>query len=606
LLYRLDALSFLALGIVCACGSSCASPTRAYILYQLEFQRTDLELEVPSALTEPVHAIFKCVLSNPLSVDTSWLRLRFHGTASIDSVETHDGKPVSWKPDGAGDGSRKWIEVDLGRSLKPGETFPLVIKYSARPFPDSFAYWWESGVYVQSPSDLAPRLDIMDRDFPCPRRILVRWKNDEAEKALLAGPGGVVEMQRQGGYLQGEIETGSGEVGHNSFLCLAYDTLVEAEGVQVYGLYSRDETRDYGLVARILAQSRELLEKEIGPLGRPVVGIETPHTDGSCLYPGVVLFPQAASVVREPFPGLRTKFISHELAHSYFGASLFVWGPGGQLLVEGVAEFLSCHVLEQLEGPEALRFHLEDYRNVSLDLVSSPPTLSMLPPGSQFTPLTYARGAYVFRMIEARIGRAPLLSALQEMWRTHRWKVFPFLDFYEYPPLRTAWERSPRPPEWPQFLAWWLETNELPSLSLAAGHVRFIRRGTYQTSVTLKNSGKVGVEVELEFLGDGEENARRKVFVGPNETATLEATLPWKPVSVEVDPDLWILEARFEELYLEFAKGPPALPRARDAYPSSVCRQRADDGVPESVTLIQERTAPASPASDAELVHSRP
>ena len=75
----------------------------------------------------------------------------------------------------------------------------------------------------------------------------------------------------------------------------------------------------------------------------------------------------------------------------------------------------------------------------------------------------------------------------------------------------------------------------------------------YEATVVLRNAGGCPAEIEVEFRDAGEEPERRKVFVPyyhvfgtekfEDDQATVVVSLPWKPVTAVLDPDMWIMEA---------------------------------------------------------------
>lgn len=563
---RRASLCLLTSVLSCAGGCALVPTTSAYPRDKLDFAETELKMEVSPVSEEvEIRVTFSCVLINAQDDETSrniqsqrlsrYPSFRFHSSAQIDGILTPGGSKIPWRVEvDPNDPSRKWITVDLGRSLKPGETTRLEIRYTVKPFPDPLSQHWEGGGSLQAGCDFAPRLDVMDRNFPCPRRVSVRIHTRE-KQTLIAGPGGVAELRRSSdGYLEGEIATADGEVGLNTILWTGYKSLTKVDGVNVYGMYPKNGGRSYALIARRLKESRELLERWIGPLERQVIAIEVPGKSGWSLFPGVVVFPAIASLPQEPVPGSRTLFLAHELAHSYFGNSVSPLGPGGQLLSEGVAEYLGLLILEEIEGKEVLRTHLEDNVRACRESVSYPATLAMLPMGSQATVVAYARGAYIFRMMESRIGREELLSSLQEIWAKYAWKLYPFKEFSGESRLAHAWGKRHEPPSWPQFLESWSTTNGLPRFNLESA--KTIRgaaaHGAYRAEVTLMNSGAIGAEIELEFSSHEGQKAKKKVFVEAGQRLQVVENLEWSPIRVTLDPDWLTLQDRGDEISLIF------------------------------------------------------
>lgn len=405
---------------------------------------------------------------------------------------------------------------------------------------------------VRAAAEIAPRM-LADVTTGCPRTVDVLWKTPE-DRGVLAGPGGSVQLKSTpGGWLTGHIRTLPGEVGFNDLVLSTFHTVIKNGAVSVFGTVPGGRGEKYENVTRAITQVVALYQDWLGPLEHPVVAIESNTNSGHGIFPGVLTFPAQVFEPPEPLPGAGEQLLAHELAHSYFGNCVLSSSPGGAILVEGVPEYLALLVVEKLRGPGALSAVLRDWRSSAGSEPRMLVPLLLMSGDSDLPTAGYVRSAYFFRMLEARIGRDELLSLLRRIWRENKWSDYSIDQFTQGSGLKELWEQQARPPSWSDFLDCWLgRPFSLPKISFVSGTVKGAD-GNFEAKVVLDNAGGCATDIQVEFRGAQGESETRWVYVPcyykddttkiENTQASLTISLPWKPVTVVLDPELWTLEA---------------------------------------------------------------
>lgn len=116
--------------------------------------------------------------------------------------------------------------------------------------------------------------------------------------------------------------------------------------------------------------------------------------------------------------------IGHEVAHLWFGSTVFAAGPGERFLTEGMAEYSAWRFVEQARGPVAARAlargarqdYLESVHGEGVDLSLSKVAFGV--PG--YNALAYSKGPLVLRHAEGVLGRQAFDAGLRRYLDAHR------------------------------------------------------------------------------------------------------------------------------------------------------------------------------------------
>ena len=125
--------------------------------------------------------------------------------------------------------------------------------------------------------------------------------------------------------------------------------------------------------------------------------------------------------------------IGHEVAHLWFGSTVFAAGPGERFLTEGLAEYSAWRFVEQVRGADASRALARDARRRYLETVHKEevdPALARVTFGVPgYSDLAYAKGPLVLRHAEEVLGRAAFDAGLRRYLDSHRGRMATLQDF---------------------------------------------------------------------------------------------------------------------------------------------------------------------------------
>ncbi|MDO9171746.1 MAG: M1 family aminopeptidase [bacterium] len=143
-------------------------------------------------------------------------------------------------------------------------------------------------------------------------------------------------------------------------------------------------------------------------------------------------------VLRLPF--IPTTSFGHEIAHNWWGNSVFVDAAGGNWC-EGLTVYCADYHYKELESPAAAREYrrtlLKDYAAYVRDGRDLPLRDFRERHSGATRAVGYGKSMMVFHMIDEAIGRDAFLAALREVARTHLFREAAWDDFLR-PSPRTA------------------------------------------------------------------------------------------------------------------------------------------------------------------------
>jgi hypothetical protein len=235
-------------------------------------------------------------------------------------------------------------------------------------------------------------------------------------------------------------------------------------------------------------------------------------------------------VLRLPF--IPTTSFGHEIAHNWWGNSVFV-DPAEGNWCEGLTTWCADYHYKELEGAPAAREYrrnlLKEYAAYVTDPAKDFPLGEFLSRHSGATrAVGYGKSMMVFHMADRQIGRERFLAALREVAATHRFRAAAWSDFLAAFGLGE------------DFAGQWLARTGGPSLALAdvrfeAAAVSFQLRQSepvYTLAVPVRVTGAGGVETEHVVTLSGREAA----FTLPVAGATRLAVDPDCHLFRRLDP----------------------------------------------------------------------
>ncbi|MSP67413.1 MAG: M1 family peptidase [Alphaproteobacteria bacterium] len=284
-----------------------------------------------------------------------------------------------------------------------------------------------------------------------------------------------------------------------------------------------------------------------------------------------------ARVLRLPF--IRTTSLPHEVLHNWWGNGVRVdWQRGNWS--EGLTTYLADYALRAEEGPAAARelrlAWLRDQNALAPGSVEPLRRFTARRHGASQI-VGYQRAAYLFLMLEERIGTPAFTAAIRALWRDHRFREAAWADLEQA--FATAAGTSLG-----RFFAEWLDRTEVPELSLADVRVEGTRLRLTVAQGTPPFALRVPVRVQTET---GEDSLSLAL---DGTTATLDRTFAARVRAVAVDPDYRLLRR------LAPAELPPILREAMVNPATRVLVLAAGDDYRRAALALAERVLDAPPA----------
>ncbi len=246
-------------------------------------------------------------------------------------------------------------------------------------------------------------------------------------------------------------------------------------------------------------------------------------------------------VLRLPF--IRATSLGHEIAHNWWGNSVFV-GEGGNWC-EGLTVYTADYLYKERSSAAAARQYrkntLKDYTRYTRDGGDFPLSEFVSRHNSATRAVGYGKSMFVFHMLEEQVGRPAFRAALRRVIDEKQWAEAVWTDFFRAVEIEGGLSEGALEDKRRQ----WIETAgaallELGALSAEAAGEQWRVRGELlqgsdplQLRVPIKVSGEAG---ESEFLVETAVAAK-----------TFEFLVDFEPLALKVDPDYHVFRRLHEE-----------------------------------------------------------
>jgi len=248
----------------------------------------------------------------------------------------------------------------------------------------------------------------------------------------------------------------------------------------------------------------------------------------------------------------------HEAAHQWWGnIVLHAAGPGTECLSEGMAQFSTMLLTDQVQGPaggRAFRRMCEKRYATGRRNDAERPLTQVDVSRDGDRRLIYERAGWVFWMMQDLMGKSASIDGLHDFVRTWRDTTdHPVLQEY----LSLMRRHAPDPVAYDSLVTQWALGTALPEYKLSEIH-RVHAGGGWAVTATVRNdgTGRMPLEVAAANIdredGQGRDqrdyrDARTRVVLGAGESRTFTIHTPFEPKRLVVDPDVRVLQLRREK-----------------------------------------------------------
>jgi ABC-2 type transport system permease protein len=244
---------------------------------------------------------------------------------------------------------------------------------------------------------------------------------------------------------------------------------------------------------------------------------------------------------------------AHEAAHQWWGQMVVPGrGAGGNVISEGMAQCSAAMLLDQVKGDEARQGFLEEIEKEYLkarSVDSERPLTEIDGTKDGDQAVTYEKGGWAFQMLVHLMGHSNAVAGFREFLARYRESPnHPLIEDF----LAVMRPHAPDKAAFDDLTQQMFFQVVLPEYNLA--DVRRVPERRYgvagwRVTARLTNTGTGRFPVKVEAWGDTTDSKTPDDFpgttmatVGPDETTTVVIHCPVKPTTVEVDPDVWVLQ----------------------------------------------------------------
>lgn len=275
---------------------------------------------------------------------------------------------------------------------------------------------------------------------------------------------------------------------------------------------------------------------------------------------GMVAFAERSGFDADFPPGTTDMVVAHELAHMWWGGQIrSARVQGQQVLNEGLASYAAMMLIEATQGREAVRQPQRDLRHQYLDSVSRTGEIELPVVRAQFGSTAYGKAALSMYALSHAAGSEPVHRGLRNFIVNHGNRPVPFPTTREL----VAELRAATGPDFDALITDLFERAAYQEFAVRGGA---LRAGASGQQVTLdlelrqyvaeaggsEREVPLTLPLEIEFTGadpDQKLLVRRQL---PSGSQQITVDLPWKPVSVTLDPYALALDRYPEDDSLAF------------------------------------------------------
>lgn len=246
-------------------------------------------------------------------------------------------------------------------------------------------------------------------------------------------------------------------------------------------------------------------------------------------------------VLRLPF--IRATSLGHEIAHNWWGNSVFV-GAGGNWC-EGLTVYTADYLYKERESEAAARQYrkntLKDYTRYTRDGGDFPLSEFVSRHNSATRAVGYGKSMFIFHMLEERLGREAFRAALRRVIDGKQWDAATWSDFFRA--MEVEGELTPGALEDERIQ--WVEHPGAAMLSLGETSAEQTDGRWHLRGTLLQAGGPFALRVPLRVeAGAGVETFTLNTAVAAQ---TFDLVTDQRPTRLSVDPDYHVFRRLHEE-----------------------------------------------------------
>jgi hypothetical protein len=485
-------------------------------------------LQVQSSVEITNHTFY------PLDV----MDLYFNQGAQFEDVRVN-GQPASYEVTGSRQEGLKWLTFHFDPPIPVDDTVSVQVAYSVAIYARGLTQIEPGATTVLTESKWAPHLHDWDSEYGgdyAPVHMVLHVPPDET--AVM--PGNLLREERtpEGNTFEWE----SGLTILPAVVSGRYRTVeVDEGGSHAVGyLFTDMGASEEAAMRTILTRALDIYNfytELYGPLPEAPLRICAWAREG-----GGYGMPRCLLLERGTFdfqgePSVdKFNFLAHEIAHSWFPGLLRPRARGGGLMTEALATYSASLAVEHFMGPDKGRASWQRSQQ-RVAAVEKPAPL--IQGGAQ--DLVYHKGAYFWRTLDRHLGHERLIGLLRTFAQSHRLESVPFDDFF-------AWLKEQTDDPWlDDLFRWYLTTNELANVGVD-GPPKVESNGQgVSVEITVSTSGLAGLPFDVEVHGEDGSVVRKTATIGAGSVQRVVVAMSSPPVSVALDPDLWLLQSRYSD-----------------------------------------------------------
>jgi aminopeptidase N len=235
------------------------------------------------------------------------------------------------------------------------------------------------------------------------------------------------------------------------------------------------------------------------------------------------------NVLQLPF--IRDTSLGHEVLHNWWGNGVYPDYKSGNWS-EGLTTFMADYAYKEQEGNETAREMRLGWLRDFAALQSGQDA-----PLTAFTSRThgaskivgYNKAAMFFFMLRDHLGEAVFHRGVQGLWSVQRFKITSWQDLQKIFEMISGQQLE-------SFFAQWLNRSGAPAIAISEVKSIFTDSG-HELAITLKQSAPA-YQLSVPVAIESQQGMRTHVLELQQEQQTFTLTLPDKPLSVSLDPDL--------------------------------------------------------------------